>query len=287
MAPGATQDETLVRLVAHFRKHTPKSQLADCLTCGGVADVQLAVCPYCGDGSEEEGAPLARAPAAPVVSERTLDVAVARIQALKSDSAGSLWELGSEIKSLYDSSLWKQRTDEKGAPRWRSWGQFCEAELGVGAPYAYKLMDVAQVYSRDQVRSIGATKLHITLQVPKEHRERLLAGAVEGKTVTELRGAAAALGKVKRDTGRTGKGGAGSHKPGAKKGGRPKEHVTVAMLVGRAEIPLFRGLSDKPARSVTDVPRGTERLLNGVAQVFVLSKDEAGNLILIVERVRE
>jgi len=259
------------------------------MTCGGIADVQLEICPYCGDGGEEDSstAIVGVGTVAVQIDERALDTSVARVQALKSESAGSLWELGSEIKKLHDTDLWKQRTTEKGAPKWRSWGQFCEAELGISPQYAYKLMDVAEVYSREQVRTLGATKLHITLQVPKEHRARLLAEAEKGKSVSELRAEATTIGKVKRDTGRTGKGGAGAHKPGSKKGGRKKEKITVAALVGRVEVPLYKGLTDQPARALTDVPRGTERLLNGVTQVFVVTKDENGQWLLIVERVRE
>lgn len=288
IVPGDLTVE-VARIATYYRTHTPKARLADCLKCHGVADVQLEVCPYCGDGVEDEvqqTPPPHDEPSPPLaLSERHLDAAVQRIHALKGESAGSLWELGSEIKRIHDTKLWTQRKNDKGAPKWRAWGSFTEHELGIGPAYAYKLMDVAAVYSRDQVRTIGVTKLHVTLQVPKEHRDRLLSAAQMGASARELSAAASDIGKVKRDTGRTGKGGAGAQKGRPK--GRKADKVTVAALIGRVEIPLYKGASDKRARALTDTPRGTERLLNGVAQVFVVTKDEEGQWLLVVERVRE
>lgn len=282
------------RLVSHYRAVTPKDRLAGCNTCDGVGDVAEEVCPYCGDGAEDDGVSLAEVPHSeppPQVqvqpaSVGALDHAVARIHALKGQSAASLWELGAEIKGLFDSKLWKLRVDEAGAPRWRSWSQFCDGELSLSQTYAYKLMDVAAVYSRDEVREIGVRKLHITLQVPKEHRVRLLDEAAKGKSVAELEREAKEIGKVKKPPRDPKAGGGGARKQ--QKGGRKAEKVTVAALIGRVEIPLMKGTTDKPARSLADIPRGVERLLNGVTQVFVVTKDpETGNWSLIVERTRE
>lgn len=279
-------DQRISRLVSFYRESTPRNRLADCMTCHGISDVALEVCPFCGDGEVDENS----SPTTPLVeesqTERDLDRAVARVQALKKNSASSIWELGQEILRVYDSSLWKQRRSNAGAPKWRSWGQFCDGELGVTPAYAYKLMDVAKAFSKSEVEEVGVKKLHLTLQVPREHRHKLLEAAKDGASAREVNDLANSVGKTRRDTGRTGSGGAGTHK-GDARGGRKPEKITVAALVGRVEIPLMRGTSDKRARNMADVPRGTERLLNGVTQVFVVTRDEEGRWLLIVERVRE
>jgi hypothetical protein len=272
-------------VAAHYRKVTPRARLADCDTCGGISDVNEAACPFCGDG-EIAGAPkqptMVTTTLPVVLTTLDLDAAVKRVHAMKADSASSLWELGMEVRSIHTLSIWKLRVNEKGKPAYSTWGSFCEKELQIGPTYAYKLMDVAVAYSREQVRALGAAKLHVTLQVPKEHRKALHDAAQAGASVRQLNAAAAAIGKTKRDTGRTGRGGgARGHAP------RASEKITVAALIGRVEIPLMKGGTDKPARNLADVPRGEERLLNGVTQVFVVTKNEDGQWVLVVERVRE
>lgn len=278
-------------VAAHYRKSTPRARLADCDTCGGISDVNEEACPYCGDGEiagADKGAVVATQSATRlgvVLTVADLDAAVENVRRLKTESAGSLWELGTEIRRIFTLKLWTQRADEKGAPRYKAWGTFCETELGISPTYAYKLTDVAEAYSREQVRALGAAKLHVTLLVPKEHREKLLSLALGGSSVRQLNAAAEAIGKKPRDTGRAGKG--GGRQEGGKTPGRKLEKITVAALIGRLEIPLFKGGTDKPARNLADVPRGEERLLNGVTQVFVVTKNEDGQWVLVVERVRE
>jgi hypothetical protein len=286
--PGIADADAKVQVqavAAHYRKATPRARLADCDTCGGISDVNEETCPFCGDG-EVVGASgptmVHTRVMMPVLSVADLDAAVATVQKLKSESAGSLWELGTEIRRIYTTKLWTQRVDERGAPRYKAWSQFCDSELGISPTYAYKLTDVAEAYSREQVRLLGAAKLHVTLLVPKEHRDKLLNSALAGASVRQLNAAATKIGKKPRDTGRKGKGG------GAQAGGgRKAEKITVAALIGRVEIPLFKGGTDKPARALTDVPRGVERLMNGVSQVFVVTKNPDGQWVLVVERVRE
>lgn len=273
------------KLAAYYREETPGNRLADCSVCGGISDVNEPVCPYCGEGDESPATALATAPVAPsavgqLLTISDLDAAVQRVQALKVESAGALWDLGTEVRRIHSLGLWKLRADEKGAPQHKAWSSFVENELGISTTYAYKLIDVAEVYSREQVRTIGVAKLHVTLQVPKEHRDKLLAQAEGGASVRELSQKAKQIGKKPKESRTPGVG-------GARGGGRKAEKVTVAALIGRVEIPLLKGMSEKPARAMTDTPRGTERLMNGVTQVFVVAKNEQGEWILIVERVRE
>jgi hypothetical protein len=220
-------------------------------------------------------------------TEADLDSAVGRVQELKLQTADRLWELGAAVKQICDNQLWLQRTDENGAPKYKTWGQFTETELEITHSYSYKLMDVAAHYTRDEVRRLGASKLAITLTVPKEKRAELI-DAAESASVRELDQMATDIGKEQRDTGRTKKGGAGTHRKDKKKGSKAPAKITVAMLCTRVEIPLHKGAAaDKRAKSLLDMPTGEERMFNGVKQRFVVTKDQDGSLILVVERTRE
>jgi hypothetical protein len=319
---GGTDAQKITRL-AQYYKSIDKSKLADCSTCGGISDVTEPTCPYCGDGAFEDSAgeslhqpslqlkPETSAmivPSAPdsvqttslmqvaqpsvvlprVWTEADLDEAVRKVHELKLVASERMWELGAAIKHIFDNELWKQRSTD-GVPRYKTWGQFCEAELGITHSYSYKLMDVAEYFTREEVKQLGATKLAITMRVPKgELRTRMLKAAQDGASVADLDRLAEAIGKEKRDTGRKGKGGAAAHKPTANKGGRKPEKITVAMLVARIEVPLFKhDAPGKRAKSLADMPVGEERMLNGVKQRFVVTKEPTGDLMLVVERTRE
>lgn len=305
---GGTDAQKVARLAQHYRT-VDKKRIADCSTCGGISDVAEPACPYCGDGAVEGPATmhpdqkltpppppptaLVRASQPAVViprvwTETDLNEAVRKVQELKLAAAERLWELGAAVKYIFDNELWKQRTAD-GVPRYKTWGQFTETELDITHSYSFKLMDVAGYFTRDEVRQFGASKLAITMQVPKgELQARMLKAAQDGASTRELKQLAEGLGKEKRDTGRKEKGGAGTHKPGSKKGGRKPEKITVAMLCTRVEVPLFKGAAtDKRAKSLNDMPTGEERMFNGVKQRFVVTKEKDGNLVLVVERVRE
>lgn len=226
------------------------------------------------------------------VTEAALDAAVEGISTLMRSAADRLWELGDAIRDVFDSGLWGQRKSDDGSTKYKAWGQFCEVELGISHGYSLKLMDVAREFTRDQVRQIGASKLHITLAVPKgEARDRLLGIAPTTSKVdlmkvaeTERRG----LDISPRDTGRGKKGGAGTHKGGAaKSGGRKPEKITVAMLTNRVEI-VPQSLDGKKSKLKIASPLiAEERLFNGVKQRIVITNDEDGFLLVVVERVRE
>lgn len=220
-------------------------------------------------------------------TEEALDEHVAEVRVLMASAADRLWELGFKLKAVFDSSLWTQRKADGGGDKYKSWGQFCEAELSISHGYSLKLMDVVREFTREQVKQIGASKLYITLQVPKgEARDRLL-GIAPSVSRRELEEKAAEAGKEKRETGRTGKGGAGTHKPGAAKGGRKPEKITVAMLTTRVEL---QPVNEKGLRVKVKIPSplaAEERMFNGVKQRIVITNDESGHVLIVIERVRE
>ncbi len=221
-------------------------------------------------------------------TEASLDEAVTQIGGLMQAAADRFWELGNAIKEVFDTGLWTQRRGPGGADqRYKAWGQFAETELGISHGYSLKLMDVAREFTREQVRTIGASKLHITLAVPKgEARDRLL-GIAPTTTKADLAKKAAEE-AAPRDTGRTQKGGAGTHKAGpAKAGGRKPEKITVAMLTNRVELYPVNHKETKQKIKIPGPLACEERLFNGVKQRIVVTNDEDGFLLIVVERVRE
>jgi hypothetical protein len=313
---GGTDGAKVGRLVAYYRSATPKSRLADCSTCEGVSDVNEVACPYCGDGTVEETAPTRpvlppvpkevqvlvkvernKPKTAPVVidekiTEKDLDEAVAKVQQLKAAATESLWDLGHSIRFIHERGLWKLRREKDGSPKYKSWGAFCDAALGITQVYSYKLMDVTKAYSREQLREYGPTKLYITLTVPPEARHTILHEIERGATRAEVEQLADSVGRVRPESHRRKDMGSPSHKGSSDKIGRPAkkqdDKVTVAMLVSRVELTPTNGANNKPImHRLPSQIIAEERLMNGVKQRIVVTNDPDGVVIIVVERVRE
>jgi hypothetical protein len=226
-----------------------------------------------------------------VYTEEALDAAVEGVRRAKTRAVVSYWELGRAILSCFSGSLWKQRRDAEGSPLYKSWSQFCAAELEMSPQYAYRMMDVAATFSSEDVERFGVNKLGIMLRLSENQREKMLEEARAGMPYTTLAEQVRQLSPGPRDTGRKQVGeGKGGRKPKVE---APTNSVTVALTIGRVKVPLFARVppakkmgTQKRATRLADDPVGEEILLNGVIQRFVISKDSEGRLILIVERRR-
>lgn len=236
--------------------------------------------------------------------EAMLDEFVQRVQRLKERAAVSIWELGNALHQAHQSGIWQARTKPNGQRRYLAWGDFTEHELGISQGYAHRLMHVAVQYTSEQVERLGAHKLYITLQVPKESRAALLEAAEQGATRQKLGEMADEIGRQPVDVLAESEGDTddsddntddaapasskrrhGGTRDGA---GRPVSKVTVSALLKRVEIPLHCGSSKKrPARSLDDNPQATERMINGVLQQYFITKNPDGTLVLVVDRKRE
>lgn len=225
-----------------------------------------------------------------------LDKAVERVNDLKRQAVVSYWELGRAIYDIYEGRLYTQRTDDKGAPKYKSWTQFCHAELGMAPQHSYKLMDVAVSFTKDDVEHVGVAKLGIMLRLPPEERDKMLAQVKNGmplsKVAQEVRKLAG--GAPARDTGRKGfTGKRGSGRKAGSAGDVPKvgpDEVLAVVGLGRTKIPLFARpmkKGDQPARamSLDHDPHGVEDATNDVQVLYRVVK-EAKGLVLIVERRR-
>lgn len=292
LAIGGTDAQKIQRLAAYYREHTPQTRLADCTVCNGVSDMDEEACPFCGDSAVEETEPEAEAQSAIVVSEgiavvnaNDLDAAVERVRVLKGKATETLWELGNEIRILYESQLWRQRLQASGEQAYAAWGAFAEAELGISNSYSYRLMDISTQFSREQVREFGPTKLAITLRVPVESREKMLAAAHAGATVTQLKGMVKEIGAIATGENRGEKGGTRRHKRAAKLGRKKKWISLTDTIVRREMVPMKAGAS-AGAKIRMPAPIAVEEWIipNVLKQRIVLTNEVDGTLIVVVER---
>jgi hypothetical protein len=219
--------------------------------------------------------------------EEDLDRAVAAINVAKDAGAKSFWVVVQTLKRIIDTNLWKTRTDDKGDPLYKSWGDFTVKELEYSRTYVDRLMRVTKEFSAATVDELGANKLILVYSVPPEHRAKVMAEAKAGasrakmqKIAKELNEAAGNKQSIRR---------AKPEPAPAAKG----DAVTLAMLLGKkATIPLFRAKKDakgkdQPAKKVEEQPVGYFDLKNDVRLIFQLVRTPSGQLKIVMTAVRE
>ena len=240
------------------------------------------------DPPEPEAAPteLVTSPEQPAAgySVGDLDKSVKLITDLKRDTANSLWKLGQAVKEVLDNRLWMLRTDQQGAPKYRTFKQFVVGELDMSYMQAHRLVQVSEGFTEEEMHKIGVSKCHVMLQVPKDKRAGLLSSAERGATMTQISNEVAKLTQNERP------------KPPT----RTAPPLTVAMAQGRVELPLFarpkgrhgfasegaQKANPRPAMSITDDPFCVEMLPNEVMVTYNVAKNLDGSWVLIVQRRR-
>lgn len=225
-----------------------------------------------------------------------LDKTVSAINTLKSAIWSNGWKMGKLITELRDKQLWKLR-NEDGKPKYLTFESFCKSELGFSDNQAYRLMDVAERFTEEQVKKFGTTKLSLILEAPKEDQDKILEEHVaKNASSAEVREAVTKARKEKgvtrRDTGRkkTPKSGKAASPPKKKaKGASPKrDKITVAALEGTKTVKLFkREHPEVVAKRIADEPVGTLELENDVVMHFSLIQGPEGNIVLKIRTKRE
>jgi hypothetical protein len=213
-----------------------------------------------------------------------LNKSVKLITELKRTAADSLWKLGQAVKSVLDNRLWMLRTDAQGAPKYRTFKQFVVGELDMSYMQAHRLAQVSEGFTEEEMTQIGVSKCHVMLQVPKDRRAGLLASAEQGATLTQISNEVAKMTANERP------------KPPSRTG----QALTVAMVQGRVELPLFarpkgrhgyaseaeQKANPRPAMGITDDPFCVELLPNDVLVTYNIAKNLDGSWVLIVHRRR-
>lgn len=304
---------SLVRkLSAHYAKTLKESDEGDCDNCKGVSDLALDACAYCGhkDGDPLPGATQSNGsahsetvtmvlaasapkddlvPSSQVLTERTLDAAVAEVHQLKGQAASSVWVLGGKIKTIYD-HLWQLRKDPStGKPRYKGFEAFCIQELLITPASARSYMDLHANFTAEQVAAFGSHKLTLVLTAPTDAQPALLERAAE----VSSRDLQAEVRRIKEEAGdhRRPNRDSGVVQDGSGAGRKPREEkVTVASILGRHTVKLFKKPTTKkfdPAalvrcKEIADVPWGVFEMVNGVRQTFEVRENAAGELELVV-----
>lgn len=287
---GSVEDKVR-RLAEWVKEKVPQKSMVDCSTCGGDSSEDFDVCPYCGDDGVEEIPPkeepaakaavkVAKAEPPSKYSLKDLNDSVAEVTALKQSLMRDYHALGTKILEIYSKDLWKLRRDENGNIAYTNWKKFCEAELGLSGQHAYRLMDVANAFSEDDIKAVGTTKLGFVLQVEEgPMRDKLLQTAKDGASAGELR--------QQLQEARSGSGNAGEPPPAPKV---KKGDVTIYQAMGRITLKLYARPKTKNelrrAKKVADDAWAEETTGNDVKIVYHLRKDHEGNLVLVVERRR-
>lgn len=318
VAPSKLED-VVSKLETHFLKQ-PKETLAQCDQCMGWSDENLPDCPFCNDGKEaaaepppaapvpaevasKKGEKLERAASAPLLSlaggrpifsEKDLDESIARLKAASDRTADSAYEMGREL-ALIREHLWEQRTGEDGKPKYKSYNQFLEEELGISAGYGNKLRRIAETFTIDQFRAHGVEALKAINAAPKEVHEMLLKHHKEGSTVAQLEEEVreiriqtgttvvpSAATKAASEKGRNVPSAAATEAAAA---ARRKPGITVGFKESGGTIDLMarptkKGEEPRKARTLEEQPYGTIEAINGKKVVLTVKTSAAGELKL-------
>lgn len=304
--------------------------------CGGESPGDLVGCPFCGTGdadveSVKEKAPPKDRPSAkgklalvpshvppggggpvqklaekfagfPATSKlEDVNASVRRIEELKAQGAKSLWQIGDELRNVYERETWRQRHVEGDPTKlvYRSFNAWVEKECHFTTRYALELINVAAAFTEDEVIEVGVTKLEVIARVPDEWKGLLLERVKKGMKRAELVEQAKALtgaSSTPRDTGRKGfragkekvappTAAAAKAKAKAKasklgKEQRPDGSIAIVMLKQRDVIPLFKrvgkGQEERRALRIADEPHGKLELADGRHLYVRIAQDSKG-----------
>lgn len=247
---------------------------------------------------------------ATTATEADLDEQIRTVQSLHNQAVVCYWDIGNALYRIFKERLYVLRRGEDGTPRYKSWSQFVAAEIGISSSHSYRMFEVALMYTREQATQLGITKLSVLAKLDDGERSRMMETAA-GKSVAALTKEVDAITGGKRATptaaekaGHTFRGGKAAASKGtatrvtrtaAKRLERATaaataakvdtKQVTVAQLLGRVTIPLFKKGSETRARKLADMPSGTEALVNGVTVTYKLVEQPKG-LALVIDRKR-
>lgn len=241
-------------------------------------------------------------PVGEAVPGLTINDAIGKVHAAKAAAVCSYWDLGASILDCYRGDLWKQARDDGGQPLYRSFKSFCEAALDITPMYAYRLMKVANSYTRADVERVGVAKLSLMLRLPSPERQEMLEAVRAGNVpvreiVAKVREKAAGL-PAQAGVGKRGPlGGADAHGRKGKQSEPPAPAVTkkgskeafTLTISRRIKVPLFATKDySKPelrkrAKRLADNPVAEFETLNGQTIKVVLTQDAQGQLLAVLE----
>lgn len=229
---------------------------------------------------------------------RDLDKARDEVIEIKSRGARDYWEMGEKLAEIHKKNLWKLRVNtDTGKNKYNGFDAFVIAELQMSPMSAYRAIEVAEKYTKEEAYALGTTKASLILQAAPQDRKKLAAAAKKGaskrtieKGVKESR---AKHGSPKKS--QQAKAGAkgGTKKATATAARTGSEKISIASIEGQKTIKLHKKpesfkdvvFSKLPrAAKLGDHPVGRFEMGNGVVQYYEVRNGEDGLVLKILTR---
>ena len=271
------------------------------------APVEAKVEPKVEEPAKKQQAPVpvkknANGHIAKVQTEKDLDDAVQRVRTCFGATGAAYYQLGVELKHIFENELYKQRKVD-GKAAYRSWDAFLHAEVGMSTSAAWDAMQIVARMSKDQVEKLyqfGKKKIAFVVRAPEEARDEMIkqieGGATkeqiekEYKAAREKHGAPESAVKKKVDTSNKGSFAKGGATQAAKvsnaKRKKLTDKITVASILNKPQRVFFftsasmKGPANerKPqhAQMFKDIPIGTFEMANDVTGHILLKKTKKG-----------
>lgn len=142
-------------------------------------------------GKENTGVQQSLATAEPAKAEFTvadLDAANENIRAHLNKASEEIYEAAIVLFHVFEEKLWLKRVDEHGVAKYANYGEWAAAEMGFNKSYAYELLDLPKLFTREQCAKVGSTKLTLSLRIEESERKRLLeSGDLEKMSVRDVK----------------------------------------------------------------------------------------------------
>lgn len=229
-----------------------------------------------GKGSKVAAPEVVEATGITVVDSSALDEQVQVIRDAVHGGAVALHRLGSAANKIVEENLWKQRVNDDGVPAFRSFKQFCVAEIGMTSVHVYRAMKVAEQFTEAQISQLSGKQVRLVLEVPKEARQEVIEAAKRGEAGSTLTQRANEL--------------RGGRKPLPD----PNRGITVAVTAGHTKLKMFKrpatgttkvGETEgaTPAKRLADAPWAVMDLSNKVRMLIRVSTKPSGEIVCDVE----
>jgi hypothetical protein len=221
-----------------------------------------------------------------LVTVDTLDEAVSEFREQSQRAVTGAYGAAVVVRRISETGLWKLRTrhDEKGkeTAQWNNFHAFAVGELQITPRYADQLVDIANNFSEEEIRTYGPTKLKLLLNAAPADRPSIQRQIRQGATKIEV---ATAVAESRERTGHR-KSNAGRKPESAR--GSPNT-LTIATLLGSSTIKLYKkpaslkGVDiDKLPRAtkIADEPIGVLEFENDVCAYFYVLESPTGELVM-------
>ncbi len=172
-------------------------EIGQCEKCMALCDLAWPSCPVCGTSYDDDAAePPVVEPENKIQLVEELDTAVVKLKQLVVSSMSNYHQLGRHLIDVFRSGLYKARTEEGGKPKYKSWDEFVETEVGLSGVRSRTIMDVADQFTEEQVIKLGVEKLRIVARFDAKERDELIEKAETMSTRALMTAAAEVRQKV-------------------------------------------------------------------------------------------